>query len=193
MPDTSFAQALKRFTQYGLGEFINIIGELSQESAKNGALNRRAKELITLGVALAKRCQRCIDIHTQDARAQGASDADINQVKKIVLFLNAAPRNDDAMFEQWKASWMQFSHIHGPLAYYERELIALAIAIQRHHADQQDLHILGALSLGATAEQVVEIMPIVLLMDGAPALSQIPSVMRALETHQATVQPQPAE
>jgi hypothetical protein len=34
MVDTDFMQSLKRARTYGLGEFLEIIGELSQESTK---------------------------------------------------------------------------------------------------------------------------------------------------------------
>lgn len=184
MHQLSIQTAFKTFREYGLGEFLEIIGELSQESAKKGALDRGAKELIALGLALSKRCYRCIDIHTREAMAVGATESDVNQVRKIVLFLNAAPWHDDLMFEQWEASWRQFSRVHGPLAQFERELVALAIAVQRHHEGQMNLHVREALALGATPAQVVEVMPLVLLMDGAPALSQIPAVLQAVAAYQ---------
>ncbi len=38
----------------------------------------------------------------------------------------------------------------------------------------------GALDHGASRQQVFEVMPLALLMDGAPALSQIPRLVKAL-------------
>jgi hypothetical protein len=55
MIDNDFMESLKRARTYGLGEFLEIIGELSQESTKKGILDRKHKELITLGMALAQR------------------------------------------------------------------------------------------------------------------------------------------
>ena len=53
----SFMDSLKKARTYGLGEFLEIIGELSQESTKKGVIDRKHKELITLGIALAKDSQ----------------------------------------------------------------------------------------------------------------------------------------
>jgi AhpD family alkylhydroperoxidase len=181
--EMSFADGVKKFSEYGLGEFLEIVGELSQESAKKGALDRSTKELITLSLALAKRCHRCVEIHSRDALKMGASEDEISQVKKIVLFLNAAPWHDDMMFDQWSASWRHFADVVGPIEPYVRELMALAIAVLRHHEDQLVLHTHSALDKGASESQLAEIMPIVLLMDGAPALSQIPNVMLAIEEY----------
>jgi AhpD family alkylhydroperoxidase len=110
MIEPSFMDSLKKARTYGLGEFLEIIGELSQESTKKGIIDRKHKELITLGIALAKGCHRCIEIHTD-----------------------------------------------------------------------------AALKYGSTPEEVFEVMPIALLMDGAPALSQIPHLVAALEQVQECV------
>lgn len=177
-----FAAALKKVAGYGLAEFLEIVSELSQESTKKGALDRRAKELISLGLALSKRCHRCIDIHGREAARIGASEGEIEQVRRIVLYMNAAPDMADAMWPSWASSWQDYAHHRGPLADYERELVALAVAIQRQQSSQLDLHTRAALAAGATPEQVAEVLPITLLMDGAPALSQIPRVMAAIES-----------
>lgn len=182
MPDhLSYSAALRKVAGYGLAEFLDIVGELSQESTKKGALDRRVKELITLGLALSKRCHRCIDIHGREAARIGASDGEIEQVRRIVLYMNAAPDPADAMWASWAAAWQDYAHHRGPLADYERELVALAVAIQRQQASQLELHTRAALEAGASPEQIAEVLPITLLMDGAPALSQIPRVMEVIE------------
>ena len=185
-PDESFKRAIHKIRGYGLGEFLEIVSELSQESTKKGVLNRLTKELITLGLALSKHCKRCIDIHTAEARRLGASADDLNQVRKIVLFLNAAPWHDDLMWDSWESSWREFSLARGPIQHHVRELIALAIGIQRQHEGQLCLHAREALKFGAKPEELIELLPLVLLMDGAPALSQIPLVVRAIERYEQT-------
>jgi AhpD family alkylhydroperoxidase len=177
----SYAAAMKKVAGYGLAEFLEIVGELSQESTKKGALDRRIKELITLGLALAKHCHRCIDIHGREAARIGASEGEIEQVRRIVLYMNAAPDPAHSMWNSWVASWQDYAHHRGPLADFERELVALAVAIQRQQGSQLDMHARAALTAGATPEQVTEVLPITLLMDGAPALSQIPRVMAVIE------------
>ncbi len=177
----SFATAMKKVAGYGLAEFLEIVSELSQESTKKGALDRRIKELISLGLALSKRCHRCIDIHGREALRIGASDGEVEQVRRIVLYMNAAPDTADAMWGSWAESWRDYARHRGPLADYERELVALAVAIQRQQGSQLDLHARAAMAAGASPEQVAEVLPITLLMDGAPALSQIPRVMAVIE------------
>jgi AhpD family alkylhydroperoxidase len=93
MIDNDFMESLKRARTYGLGEFLEIIGELSQESTKKGILDRKHKELITLGMALAKGCHRCIDIHTEAALKLGATDTEMLQVRRVALYVQASPED----------------------------------------------------------------------------------------------------
>lgn len=110
----------------------------------------------------------------------------MNQVRKIVLFLNAAPWHDDLMWDSWESSWREFSLARGPIQHHVRELIALAIGIQQQHEGQLCLHAHEALKFGAKPEELIELLPLVLLMDGPPALSQIPLVVRAIERYEQT-------
>ena len=65
-----------------------------------------------------------------------------------------------------------------------RVLGGLGIAIVQQDARLIELHVKGALSYNASPEEIFEVMPIALLMDGAPALSQIPQLVYALEQAQ---------
>ncbi|MGB8240905.1 MAG: carboxymuconolactone decarboxylase family protein, partial [Azonexus sp.] len=60
----------------------------------------------------------------------------------------------------------------------------LGIALVKQDSRLIELHTEGALEHGATPEEIFEVMPIALLMDGAPALSQIPHLVYALEQAQ---------
>ena len=62
-------------------------------------------------------------------------------------------------------------------------LFGLGIALVRQEEEQINLHVKGALECGAGVEAVYEVMPIALLMDGAPALSQIPYLVKAVEKY----------
>jgi AhpD family alkylhydroperoxidase len=182
MMEPSFMDSLKKARTYGLGEFLEIIGELSQESTKKGVIDRKHKELITLGIALAKGCHRCIDIHTEAAIKLGASDTAILQVRKIALYTQASPeqRHSD-LWKAWVDSWREFSLSKGCIDRRCRELVGLGIALVQQDARLIEMHTHAALEYGATPEEVFEVMPIALLMDGAPALSQIPQLVHALE------------
>lgn len=185
MTEPSFMDSLKKARTYGLGEFLEIIGELSQESTKKGMLDRKHKELITLGIALAKGCHRCIDIHTEAAVRLGASDTEIQQVRKVALYTQASPeQRHGELWQAWSDSWREFSLSKGCIDRRCRELVGLGIALVQQDARLIAMHTNAAMEYGATPEEIFEVMPIALLMDGAPALSQIPQLVQALEQAQ---------
>ena len=181
--EDSFLESLKSAKSYGLGEFLEIIGELSQESTKKGAIERKTKELITYGIALSKQCKRCIGIHEKEARRLGACESELEHVKRIYLFTRASPDDDKELWRSWKQSWLAFVLASHALKHAEIELVALGIALVRQSHRHIKLHTRGALDYGATRQQVFEVMPLALLMDGAPALSQIPRLVKALDRH----------
>lgn len=74
MTNENTSQFMQKASDYGLQEFMEIMGELSQESTKKGLLSRQQKELITLGLALYKNCQRCIGIHSDEATKLNATN-----------------------------------------------------------------------------------------------------------------------
>jgi len=55
----------------------------------DGALSRKHKELIAVAVALAAQCPYCIEFHTGDARAQGASDAELSEAAMVAAAIRA--------------------------------------------------------------------------------------------------------
>ncbi len=182
-----FTQAIKKANAYGMAEFLEIIGELSQQSTKKGHLSRVTKELITLGIALEKGCSRCIKIHTKAATKLGASAASIEQVRRIALFMRATPSDNKDLWSSWCASWDQFALSKGALKHGQRELIALAIALVMQHEAHIRLHIKDALSYRVQPEELFEVVPLALLMDGAPVLSQIPRLVKYIEKYNKNI------
>ncbi len=182
MVDNDFIASLKRARTYGLGEFLEIIGELSQESTKKGILDRKHKELITLGIALAKDCHRCIAIHTEAAIKLGATDTEMLQVRRVALYSQASPAHHDTdLWKAWVDSWREFALSKGCVDRRCRELVGLGIALVQQNARLIEMHVKAAREFGASPAEIFEVMPIALLMDGAPALSQIPQLVHALE------------
>ena len=177
-----FTAALKKAHTYGLGEFLEIIGELSQVSTRKGALDRKSKELVALGIALAKCCERCVLIHSKIARDLGASLKEISEVRKVALFMNASPQGDKELWKSWQESWKDFARSKNLEKTRRRELIALGIALVRQSERHINFHAENALTAGSPTQQILETMPIVLLMDGAPAVSQIPRLLKAVES-----------
>lgn len=193
MTPPSFMESLKTARTYGLSEFLEIIGELSQESTKKGIIDRKHKELITLGMALAKDCHRCIQIHTDAATRLGATETELLQVRKVALYMLASPERHSKLWQAWRDSWREFSMSRGCIDRRCRELVGLGIALVHQHARLIELHTQAALEYGATPEEIFEVMPIALLMDGAPALSQIPHLVQALEMAQQAMEEDAAQ
>lgn len=184
-----FDQSLKKAYQYGLGEYLEIMGELSQESTKKGALSRKSKELLTLGIAMHKQCHRCIDIHEKEAVRLEVTEAEFAQLRKIVLYLTLRPGNQGQLQETLDKAWTEFSLSKGALSRSLRELLALGIALVKQNEAGIQRHVNAALKYGATPEEIYEVLPITLLMDGAPALSQIPVLVEAVQQAQAEQAP----
>jgi AhpD family alkylhydroperoxidase len=57
--------------------------------AEGGALAKKVKELIALGVALTTQCPYCLDIHGAAARAAGATDEEIAETIMVATALRA--------------------------------------------------------------------------------------------------------
>ena len=178
------AQFMQKTSNYGLQEFLEIMGELSQESTKKGLLSRQQKELITLGLALYKDCHRCIEIHSTEAKNLKADDLQFCHVKKVLFFMKAAPHGDSELWEDWVTNWQDYSYSKVIERRQLREMVALAISIVMQHKKQIELHLSAALDVGLTIEKLFEIVPLVLLMDGAPTLSQIPRLVSCYENYQ---------
>ena len=172
---------LQKAGTYGLQEYLDILGELSQESTKKGLLSRLQKELVTLGLALFKSCHRCVDIHTREATRLKASELELSLVKKVVFFMNASPHGKSELWDDWVDSWNDYSYSKVLERRQQRELIALAISIVMQHEKQIALHLTAALDLELSIEKIFEIVPLVMLMDGAPTLSQIPVLLTVYE------------
>jgi len=184
MSTENTAQYMQNASNYGLQEFLEIMGELSQESTKKGLLSRQQKELITLGIALYKDCQRCIEIHSSEAKNLKASDLQFRHVKKVLFFMKATPHGDSELWNDWVINWQDYSYSKVTERRQLREMVALAISIIMQHEKQIDLHLSAALDVGLTIEQLFEIVPLVMLMDGAPTLSQIPRLVSCYENYQ---------
>ena len=137
-------QFMKKASDYGLQEFMEIMGELSQESTKKGLLSRQQKELITLGLALYKNCQRCIDIHSSEATKLNATNLQFGHVKKVIFFMLASPHGDSNLWHDWVINWKDYSYSKVNERRQLREMVALAISIVMQHKKQIQLHLTAA-------------------------------------------------
>jgi AhpD family alkylhydroperoxidase len=64
---------------------------------EEGAIPKKYKELIAIGVALTTQCPYCIDIHRQEALSAGAGEDELAEVIHVAAALCApAPRSPTA-------------------------------------------------------------------------------------------------
>ena len=66
-------------------------GTLHENSLKEGELDRKTKELLALGIAIASRCDGCIAYHTHDAMKAGATDKEIAEVVGVTVMMRGGP------------------------------------------------------------------------------------------------------
>lgn len=58
---------------------------------KDGALSLREKELIGLGMALALRCEPCINLHVQKSLEAGATKEQILEAATVAVMMQGGP------------------------------------------------------------------------------------------------------
>lgn len=65
--------------------------QLHTQAMADGALNKKAKELIALGIAIAIRCDGCITYHVHDALQAGATRDEIAETIGVAIFMGGGP------------------------------------------------------------------------------------------------------
>ncbi|MCR9185026.1 MAG: carboxymuconolactone decarboxylase family protein [Halieaceae bacterium] len=66
-------------------------GALHEASVASGALERKTKELIALGIAITVRCDGCISYHVHDALQAGASADEIAETVSVAILMGGGP------------------------------------------------------------------------------------------------------
>jgi AhpD family alkylhydroperoxidase len=70
---------------------VSGFAQLRHESLADGALSRRHKELIALGIAIAARCDACIAYHVHDALRAGAAREEIIETVGVAMMMGGGP------------------------------------------------------------------------------------------------------
>jgi len=70
-------------------EVAKAFGELRSSVYKDGAIDARTKELISIAASVLMRCEKCTDIHAQRARKNGATDEQIAEAIACAMFVAA--------------------------------------------------------------------------------------------------------
>lgn len=64
---------------------------LHKGALADGALERKSKELIALGIAVAARCDGCVAYHVHDAIKAGASRQEITEAIGVAILMGGGP------------------------------------------------------------------------------------------------------
>ncbi|MCX7337689.1 MAG: carboxymuconolactone decarboxylase family protein [Alphaproteobacteria bacterium] len=64
---------------------------LAQASTKDGALDKKTKELIAIALGVAARCDGCIGFHAQTLVKLGASRAELTEVLAMAIYMGGGP------------------------------------------------------------------------------------------------------
>jgi AhpD family alkylhydroperoxidase len=70
---------------------VSAFAQLRRESLADGALSRKHKELIALGVAIAARCDACIAYHVHDAMRAGATRQEVVETIGVAMMMDGGP------------------------------------------------------------------------------------------------------
>ncbi len=74
-----------------LPEPMGGFGKLHEAAIKEGALNTKVKELISLGIAITVRCDGCIAYHVHDAIKAGASRQEVAETIGVAVLMGGGP------------------------------------------------------------------------------------------------------
>lgn len=70
---------------------LSGVARLQQSDAAGGALNKKTKALLALGVAIAVRCYGCIPDHVHDVILAGANRNEILETIGVALLIGGGP------------------------------------------------------------------------------------------------------
>ena len=70
-------------------DVAKAFSELRNSVYREGAIDARTKELISIAASVLMRCERCTEIHAQRARKNGASNEQIAEAIACAMFVAA--------------------------------------------------------------------------------------------------------
>ncbi len=70
-------------------EVAKTFVEMRNSVYREGALDARTKELISIAASVLMRCERCTEVHAQRARKHGATDEQIAEAVACAMFVAA--------------------------------------------------------------------------------------------------------
>lgn len=72
-------------------EVMTAFGALSQAATKDGALDKKTKELIAMALAVANHCPGCIGFHSQTLVKLNTSRAELIETLGMAIYMGGGP------------------------------------------------------------------------------------------------------
>jgi len=97
-----------RILRRDIPETMQGFSALAQATGRDGALDRKTKELIALAIGVATRCDGCIGFHSESLVKLGASRAEVEEALGMAIYMGGGPAlmyaaDAIAAFEQFQA------------------------------------------------------------------------------------------
>lgn len=87
---TEISSTLKQL-RTNMPEVMQAFGLLSAAATKDGALDKKTKELIALALGVASHCDGCIGFHTQSLVRLGASKQELMETLSMAIYMGGGP------------------------------------------------------------------------------------------------------
>ena len=72
-------------------ETMQAFSALAQAASKDGALDKKTKELIALALGVAARCDGCIGFHTEALVRLGATRQEVEETLGMAVYMGGGP------------------------------------------------------------------------------------------------------
>ncbi len=95
-----------------ISDTMQGFGAMAQAATKDGALDKKTKELIALAIGVSTRCDGCIGFHAEALVKLGATREEVEETLGMAIYMGGGPSlmyAADAML-----AFEQFSALHAP-------------------------------------------------------------------------------
>ncbi|MBI3715108.1 MAG: carboxymuconolactone decarboxylase family protein [Betaproteobacteria bacterium] len=72
-------------------DLMKAFGDLARAATRNGALDKKTKELIALALGVAAHCDACIGFHMQTLVKLGATKAEVEEALGMAVYMGGGP------------------------------------------------------------------------------------------------------
>lgn len=72
-------------------DLMTAFSQLAAAGTKDGALSKKTREFVALGIAVASRCDDCIGFHVQTLVKLGATRSELEEVLGTAVYMGGGP------------------------------------------------------------------------------------------------------